>query len=237
MCVVPGGGFVVVPEWMTERERYVHVRLDEVPQVSLTALLDLLTLLRSIASAPEPHGTIGAEAHAALSEEARRHGEVPVPQSSLAFVGPGVMRWEEAPPTFLMMADLIERGHGGHGLRMNRGIESKTAKARSSARQSRFGERRTARRGGAIASVQIAEIMTRDIVTVTPATSIQAAATLMADHGISGLPVVDADRQLVGIISEGDLILRQRSPARRPCSVQGRPGGHRCLSPTGLALP
>ncbi len=58
--------------------------------------------------------------------------------------------------------------------------------------------------------------MTRDVVTVTPATSIQSAATLMADHGISGLPVVDEHRHLVGIISEGDLILRQRSWARRP---------------------
>jgi CBS domain-containing protein len=64
--------------------------------------------------------------------------------------------------------------------------------------------------------VQIEEIMTRDVVTVTPATSIQSAATLMADHGISGLPVVDEHRHLVGIISEGDLILRQRSWARRP---------------------
>ena len=64
--------------------------------------------------------------------------------------------------------------------------------------------------------MQIEEIMTRDVVTVTPATSIQSAATLMADHGISGLPVVDEHRHLVGIISEGDLILRQRSWARRP---------------------
>jgi len=68
--------------------------------------------------------------------------------------------------------------------------------------------------------VQIEQIMTREVVAVTPATSIQSAARLMADHGISGLPVVDEYRHLVGIISEGDLILRQRSwsrpPSRRP---------------------
>lgn len=58
--------------------------------------------------------------------------------------------------------------------------------------------------------------MTRNVVTVTAATSVQSAAKLMADHGISGLPVVDADRHVVGIISEGDLILRQRSPSWRP---------------------
>jgi CBS domain-containing protein len=62
--------------------------------------------------------------------------------------------------------------------------------------------------------VQIEEIMTRDVVTVTPATSIQSVAKLMADHGISGLPVVDDDRHVVGIISEGDLIIRQQPPDR-----------------------
>jgi CBS domain-containing protein len=75
-----------------------------------------------------------------------------------------------------------------------------------------------AERGERVAGVRIEEVMTRDVVTVTPATSIQSAAKMMADHGISGLPVVDADRRLVGIISEGDLILRQRSrsPSKRP---------------------
>jgi CBS domain-containing protein len=72
-----------------------------------------------------------------------------------------------------------------------------------------------AERAERVVGVQIEEIMTRDVVTATPTTSIQSAAKLMADHGISGLPVVDADR-LVGIISEGDLILRQRSPSKRP---------------------
>lgn len=73
-----------------------------------------------------------------------------------------------------------------------------------------------AERAEGIVGVQIEQIMTREVVTVTPATSIQSAAKLMADHGISGLPVVDEHRHLVGIVSEGDLILRQRSWSRRP---------------------
>jgi CBS domain-containing protein len=64
--------------------------------------------------------------------------------------------------------------------------------------------------------MNIEQIMTRDVITVTPDTSIHEAATLMADHGISGLPVIDGEGRLVGIISEGDLILRQRSRSKRP---------------------
>jgi CBS-domain-containing membrane protein len=58
------------------------------------------------------------------------------------------------------------------------------------------------------------EIMTRDVITVSPETGIHAAARLMVDHGVSGLPVVDDQGQLVGIISEGDLIIRQRPRER-----------------------
>jgi len=64
--------------------------------------------------------------------------------------------------------------------------------------------------------VTIDDIMTRDVITVRPATSIHAAAQLMVEHGVSGLPVVDDDGRLVGIVSEGDLILRQTRPATRP---------------------
>ena len=64
--------------------------------------------------------------------------------------------------------------------------------------------------------MDIEQIMTRDVITVTPDTSIHDATKLMADHGISGLPVIDGQGRLVGMISEGDLILRQRSRAKRP---------------------
>jgi CBS domain-containing protein len=61
--------------------------------------------------------------------------------------------------------------------------------------------------------MRIEEIMTRDVITVTPETPVHTAARLMVDHGVSGLPVIEGDA-LVGIISEGDLILRQASGAR-----------------------
>jgi len=62
----------------------------------------------------------------------------------------------------------------------------------------------------------VEEVMTRDVITVSPTTSIHQAARLMVEHGVSGLPVVDDDGRLVGIISEGDLILRQTRREDRP---------------------
>lgn len=52
------------------------------------------------------------------------------------------------------------------------------------------------------------QIMTREVVTVTPETSIAEAAALMLQHHISGLPVVDEAGTLAGIITEGDFLRR-----------------------------
>ena len=63
--------------------------------------------------------------------------------------------------------------------------------------------------------MKIEEIMTPDVITVGPETPIHRAARLMVDHGVSGLPVVDERGAVVGIVSEGDLIVRQKGPERR----------------------
>jgi CBS domain-containing protein len=52
------------------------------------------------------------------------------------------------------------------------------------------------------------QIMTRSVITVTPDDTILAAAKLMLERHVSGLPVVDAAGKLVGIVSEGDFIRR-----------------------------
>jgi len=57
----------------------------------------------------------------------------------------------------------------------------------------------------------VADFMTSTVVTVTPDTSILAAAKLMLEHRISGLPVVDTAGRLVGIVSEDDLLRRHGS--------------------------
>src|SRR3970040_2955476 len=65
-------------------------------------------------------------------------------------------------------------------------------------------------------SMRVEEIMTKDVITVSPKTPIHEAAELMIDHGVSGLPVVDDAGNVVGIVSEGDLILREKPRERAP---------------------
>lgn len=50
------------------------------------------------------------------------------------------------------------------------------------------------------------DIMTRDVVTVKPDTSIQDLASLLVKHDISGAPVLDDSGALYGIVTEHDLI-------------------------------
>ena len=54
-------------------------------------------------------------------------------------------------------------------------------------------------------SKTVAEIMTTEVVTVSPETSLQEAIQILAEREISGLPVVDSTGDLVGVISETDL--------------------------------
>jgi len=55
-----------------------------------------------------------------------------------------------------------------------------------------------------------ADIMTRTVVTVTEQTLLEEAARLLDAHQITGLPVVDAEGRLTGILSQSDLIRRTR---------------------------
>lgn len=64
--------------------------------------------------------------------------------------------------------------------------------------------------------MEVEEIMTKDVIAVSPKTPVHEAAELMVDHGISGLPVVDDEGDVVGIVSEGDLILREKPGERMP---------------------
>lgn len=52
------------------------------------------------------------------------------------------------------------------------------------------------------------QIMTKDVITVTPQTTIEEAAKIMLQTHISGLPVLNDAGRLVGIVSESDFLRR-----------------------------
>ena len=54
------------------------------------------------------------------------------------------------------------------------------------------------------------DIMTKEVITVYPDTEIIQAANLLLDKHISGLPVVDKEGRLKGIICQSDLMAQQR---------------------------
>jgi CBS domain-containing protein len=48
--------------------------------------------------------------------------------------------------------------------------------------------------------------MSKPVITVRPEASLEAAASLMSTHGVSGLPVVDRRPRLVGVLSQKDIV-------------------------------
>jgi CBS-domain-containing membrane protein len=59
---------------------------------------------------------------------------------------------------------------------------------------------------GGTAVLTVADVMTREVVTVGPETSVPEIAQILHAKRISGVPVVAADGSVVGIVSEGDLM-------------------------------
>jgi len=59
------------------------------------------------------------------------------------------------------------------------------------------------------------DVMTTNVISVTPDATVLQAARLMLQHHISGLPVIDKSGTLVGILSEGDFLRRQEMRTER----------------------
>jgi CBS domain-containing protein len=58
----------------------------------------------------------------------------------------------------------------------------------------------------------VADVMTRDVITVSPDAPAAAAATIMLDHKISSVLVVDEDKTLIGVVTQTDYLeLARRS--------------------------
>jgi CBS domain-containing protein len=59
------------------------------------------------------------------------------------------------------------------------------------------------------------DVMTTNVITVGPEKTVQEVAVLLSERGISGVPVVDASGQVIGIVSEGDLLHRAETGTER----------------------
>lgn len=52
------------------------------------------------------------------------------------------------------------------------------------------------------------DIMTREVITVKAHDQVDEVARLLVDHKISGIPVIDEERHVIGIVTEKDLIIK-----------------------------
>lgn len=57
--------------------------------------------------------------------------------------------------------------------------------------------------------MRIEKIMTRDVITVAPDTSLKDLARLLVANGISGVPVCGASGQVLGVVSEADILRKE----------------------------
>jgi CBS domain-containing protein len=106
-------------------------------------------------------------------------------------------------------SDLLTRGGASVGLSLKRAADP------GFARQLQTELENPARRVG--------EVMTKEVVTVSPEASLGAAARLMVERHLKRLPVVDGERRLVGILGRLDL-LNTIAAAHLP---QWHPAAHR----------
>jgi len=64
--------------------------------------------------------------------------------------------------------------------------------------------------------IVVSDLMSRDVATVNPDTPVKEAAQVLLDRRISGLPVVDKNKELVGIVTEADFLTAIGIPCHHP---------------------
>ena len=62
--------------------------------------------------------------------------------------------------------------------------------------------------------MKVAEVMSQKVMTVGPGTPFKEVAEILLSHDISGVPVVDDQERLVGIVTEADLLSKEAYPGR-----------------------
>ena len=58
--------------------------------------------------------------------------------------------------------------------------------------------------------LKVKDIMTRELITVSPETEITKAAEILLENRINGVPVIDSFGRLVGVLTQSDLVAQQK---------------------------
>lgn len=71
-----------------------------------------------------------------------------------------------------------------------------------------------------MAQMPVKEIMTEDVIVVPPAMPVREVANLLNERSVSGVPVVDDEGRVLGVVSEVDVVGRQGATASDIMSKQ-----------------
>jgi CBS domain-containing protein len=59
--------------------------------------------------------------------------------------------------------------------------------------------------------MHVRDVMTKDVIVVGPEASLREVAAILAERGISGVPVVDDEGGVLGVVSEADIVAKERA--------------------------
>jgi CBS domain-containing protein len=60
--------------------------------------------------------------------------------------------------------------------------------------------------------MKVRDVMTTEVISIRRDASLHEVARMLTEHGISGMPVVDEDGLVVGVVSETDILFKERGP-------------------------
>ncbi|HEY8777893.1 MAG TPA: CBS domain-containing protein [Gaiellaceae bacterium] len=63
--------------------------------------------------------------------------------------------------------------------------------------------------------MKVEDVMMREVHCVAPEASLKDVAAVLVEHAISGMPVCDGDGRVLGIVSEADILYKERGPRPR----------------------
>lgn len=97
--------------------------------------------------------------------------------------------------------------------------------------------------------MKVRQVMTEDVVSVSPEATLKEVAELLARHRISGIPVLDGDGRVLGVVSEADIVRRETGDDRErgllgwllserpPAKLEARTAGEAMSSPPIVIQP